>query len=81
MARRDKFVTEMIVNVDCQDKSIFVIIFFLTFRLPASLTNASLKDENAKFSPQKYKKCDKYIWTLIMNCIGEKLGKKELKKQ
>ena len=27
MARRDKFITEMIVNMDCQHKDIFVIIF------------------------------------------------------
>ena len=56
------------------------IIFFLTFCPPIPLTNASFKYENTKFSSQKYKKCDKYIRTLIINCIGEKLGKKELEK-
>ena len=50
---------------------------FLTFCLLTPLTNASMKDENAKFSPREYKKCDKYIQTLLINCIGEKLGKNE----
>jgi len=50
MAQRDKVVIEMIVNMDCQHKGIFVIIFFLTFRFPTSLTNATLKDENTKFT-------------------------------
>ena len=80
MTRRDKFFTEMIVNVDYQHRGIFVIIFFWTFHLLTPLTNASPKDENTKFSLRKYKKCDKYIRTLIIDCIGEKLGKKELKK-
>lgn len=53
---------------------------FLTFHLLTPLTNASLKDENTKFNSRKYKKYNKYIWTLIMNCIGVKLGKKRLKK-
>ena len=51
VTQRDKFVTEMIVNVDCQHRGIFVIIFFLTFQLSTMLTNESLKDENTKFSP------------------------------
>jgi len=53
--------------------------FFLTFHLFTPLTTTSLKDKNAKFNSRKYKKCDKYIQTLIMNCIGEKLWKKGLK--
>jgi len=61
VAWRDKFVTEMIANVDCQHKDIFVLIFF-TFRLPNLLTNTFLKDENAKF------RCDKYVRTLIIDC-------------
>jgi len=37
-----------------------------------------MKIQNIVF--ERKKKCYKYIQTLIMNCIGEKLGKNELKK-
>ena len=66
VAQRDKFVTEIIVNVDCQHMGIFVIIFFFTFRLPTLLTNASLKNKNIKFNPSKYKKYNKYLRTLMI---------------
>ena len=52
MARRDKFVTEI----------------FLTCSILTLLTNTSIKDENAQFNQQKYKKYDKYIQTLIIEC-------------
>ena len=42
-------------------------IFFFTFRLPTPSTNASFKNENTKFSPQKYKKyVHSRLWLIII---------------
>ena len=41
------------------------------------MKNALLKDEYAKFNFRKYKKHNKYIRTLIIDCLCEKLGEKK----
>jgi len=76
MVRKNKFVTEMILNVDCQRMGIFVIIFFLTFRLPTLLTNVFVKDKNIKFSSRKYKKMRQ-----IYSDVNNKLYKREVRKK
>ena len=51
-------------------KSFFLINFSINshfcFWMCNLLTNVSMKDENTKFSPRKYKKCDKYIRPLTL---------------
>ena len=60
VAQIDEFVTEMITNVDISNCEAYLsYIIFLTFHLFSLLTNAFLKDETTKFSPQKWNKQSK----------------------